>query len=214
MEPKLEKRLAIADGHDVYREGLKSLLSTLSWIEVTGEVFDDSGLFALVASAPIDVVIVDLALPGFEAESVVGRLRRSTEDLSIVALVTIGGETRALEAVREGADALLARDTASSTVIAAITSVAAGRRFIDPGLAGDLLRRGTTRLGALDTGLTARQIAMVELVARGMSNKQIARQVNLSEATVKSDLRTIYTELRVSTRAQAAATAVRIGLVD
>jgi DNA-binding NarL/FixJ family response regulator len=214
MEPTLEKRLAIADGHDVYREGLKSLVGTLPWIEVTGEAFDDSGLFALVASVPVDVVIVDLALPGGEAENIVGRLRRTTEDLSIVALVTAGGETLALEAVRHGADALLVRDTAASTLIAAVACVASGRHFIDPGMAGHLLRRGTTRYGGLGSGLSMRQITIVELVARGLSNKQIARRVNRSEATVKSDLRTIYAELGVSSRAQAAATAVRTGLVD
>lgn len=206
------RSLIIADPNEVYRIGVKSLLADLDWAAVVGEAVDEQGLLQLLESARPDLVLLD---PSVAEQSdpniqIIERVRALAPDVKVVVVADVP-ETHIRRAIELGADACLAKAAGSQELAAALHLVANGRHYIQAELLGSLLDGGAA--DGPPPSLSTQQLTILQLLARGSRNNQIAREIGMSATTVKSHLRLIYSLLSVSSRAEAAAAAVRLGMV-
>ena len=205
-------RMIIADPNEVYRLGVKSLAG-LEWTAVVGEAVDEEGLEELLAAIPVDMVLLDpgIARASDDRFQIIERIRALAPDVAVV-VVTDAPHAHIRSAIELGANACLTKTAGGEELAAALRLVANGRHYIQAELLGPLLN-GAAFDGRLP-GLSRQQLTILRLVSRGLKNKQIASEFGMSVTTVKSHLRLIYSQLAVSTRAEAAAAAVRLGIVQ
>jgi DNA-binding NarL/FixJ family response regulator len=195
--------VVVADDHAVVREGLSMLVSGEPDLEVLATV--DSGEAAVTAAAEHrpDVVLMDLAMPGMGGIEATRRICESGTG-AVVVLTTFGESERVLAALDAGAVGYLLKDSQSSDLIAGIRSAATGGAPLDPRVARALIDARHARNRPGPARLTDKQKEVLDLVARGLSNRLIARQMGISEKTVKSHLTAVYAALGVTDRLQAA----------
>lgn len=216
-------RVVLADDQAVVRDGLALLLSTSDDIEVVGAAADGEQAVAMVLASRPDVALLDLRMPALDGAQVTERLAAQAPGVRVLILTTYADDEAVLPALRAGALGYLTKDTSSEELIAAIRDVAAGRTVLDEEVQRrlvELLRAGPTAAPAqpantetpLADGLTRREVDVVRLVAEGLSNRQIARQLVLSEATVKTHLNHVLSKLDVDGRPGLVAWAWRHGL--
>lgn len=199
-------RIVLVDDHPVVRAGLRALIQGQSDLAVVADV---DGLQAAVAAVTLerpDVVLMDLNLGDSRAGGVeaTAALRALTDPPGILVLTTYDTEADILRALEAGARGYLLKDAQPAELFAGIRSTARGETVLAPSVAATLVRRATP--GA--TTITEREVEVLELLSRGLGNKEIARELFVSEATVKSHLSHIYTKLAVDTRAGAVAAAI------
>ena len=206
-------RIIIADPNEVYRLGVKSLLADLDWATVVGETVDEEGLEHLLETTRADLVLLDLDIDRSSDNGihVIECIRALGPDVGVV-VVTDAPHGDIRRAIELGADACLLKTAGGEELAAALQMVANGRHYLQAELIGPLLN-GAPHDGA-SPGLSGQQLTMLQLVSRGLKNKQIASEFNISMTTVKSHLRVIYSRLAVSNRAEAAAAAVRLGIIE
>jgi DNA-binding NarL/FixJ family response regulator len=198
-------RVLIADDHTMVRRGLRTFLQVQEGIEVVGEAGDAAGCLAAVERLRPDVLLLDLRLPDRDGVDV---LRELTGDRPRVLVVTSFTElTATVPAVRAGAAGVVYKDVSPAALAGAIHSVHAGHVVLPPDLAAALARGegGPRRLGQL----TPREREVLAELARGRSNREIARSLVVSEKTVKAHVSSILAKLDVADRTQAALYAVR-----
>lgn len=196
-------RVLIADDHAVVREGLSLLVDSEQDLEVAAAV--DSGQAAVekAKSDRPDVVLMDLAMPGIGGIEATARIVSST-DCAVLVLTTFGESERVLSALDAGAVGYLLKDSSGADLIMGIRSAAAGASPLDPRVARALVEARQTQPPPASPRLTDKQKEVLDLVARGLSNRLIARQMGISEKTVKAHLTAVYSALGVSDRLQAA----------
>jgi DNA-binding NarL/FixJ family response regulator len=198
-------RLLLVDDHPVVRAGLRALLEGQPDLSVVGEAGEAEAVAALVAERRPDVVLMDLNLgPGAGGASLTASLQRLPDPPRILVLTTYDTEADLLAAVEAGAVGYLLKDAPPEELFRAVRSTARGETVLAPAVAARLVRRTT----ALGTVLTEREVAILKLLAEGLTNKEMAKSLFVSEATVKTHLSHIYTKLGVETRAGAVATAI------
>jgi NarL family two-component system response regulator LiaR len=205
-------RVLIADDHAVVRQGLCTFLDVQEEIEVVGEAADGEEALAAVERIGPDVVLMDLAMPGVDGVEAIRRMRERGDAARVIVLTSFVEDDRLFPAVRAGAAGYLLKDVQPEELVSAIRAVHAGESPIDPAVAGRLLESVALRDDA-HAELTAREREVLCLVARGRPNKLIARDLGVSEKTVKTHVSNILAKLGVDDRTQAALYAVRIGLV-
>jgi DNA-binding NarL/FixJ family response regulator len=205
-------RVLIADDHAVVRQGLRTFLDVQEEIEVVGEAADGEEALAAVERIGPDVVLMDLAMPGVDGVEAIRRMRERGDAARVIVLTSFVEDDRLFPAVRAGAAGYLLKDVQPEELVSAIRAVHAGESPIDPAVAGRLLESVALRDDA-HAELTAREREVLCLVARGRPNKLIARDLGVSEKTVKTHVSNILAKLGVDDRTQAALYAVRIGLV-
>ncbi len=195
--------VVVADDHAVVREGLSLLVSSEADLEVVATVDSGEAAVAAVADHGPDVVLMDLAMPGMGGIEATRQISESG-DCAVVVLTTFGESERVLAALDAGAVGYLLKDSQSSDLIAGIRSAATGGAPLDPRVARALIdaRHASSRPGP--ARLTDKQKEVLDLVARGLSNRLIARQMGISEKTVKAHLTAVYAALGVTDRLQAA----------
>lgn len=195
--------VVVADDHAVVREGLSMLVSSEADLEVVATVDSGEAAVAAVADHGPDVVLMDLAMPGMGGIEATRQISESG-DCAVVVLTTFGESERVLAALDAGAVGYLLKDSQSSDLIAGIRSAATGGAPLDPRVARALIdaRHASSRPGP--ARLTDKQKEVLDLVARGLSNRLIARQMGISEKTVKAHLTAVYAALGVTDRLQAA----------
>jgi DNA-binding NarL/FixJ family response regulator len=205
--------MVIADANDVYRMGVKSLVSDLDCAGVVGEAVDMEGLERLLEAIRVDLVLLDPGIaPSLDDDvSVIERVRVLAPGVRVV-VVTDAPVAHIRRAIELGANACLTKTAAAEELAAALRLAANGRSYIQPELIAPLLD-GASHAGP-PPALSRLQLTILQLVARGLKNKQIASESGMSVTTVKSHLRLIYSLLAVSNRVEAAAAAVRLGLVQ
>lgn len=214
MTSTQQVRLLIADRQQVFREGLKSVLVDLDWVTVVGEADGEMALLDRFQLQLVDMVLVDLDISETAEPHLIDRLRNAVDHLCVV-VVTSGHDTdRLRKALQQGADGFLLRSANSATFVDALRKVADGYHYIQPDLAVTLVGLSVPSSQQVNERLSARQLLILQLLARGLRNRQIAKEAGISETTVKSELRFIYAELGASNRVEAAAIALRVGLVD
>lgn len=198
-------RLVLVDDHPVVRAGVRALLEGQDDLTVVGEASDADGAAEVVRRTRPDVVLMDLNLGAGRggAEATAG-LRELPDAPRVLVLTTYDTEADVLAAVEAGAAGYLLKDAPPDELFRAIRGTARGETVLAPAVAATLVRRAS----APGPVLTDREVEIVELLAQGMANKEMAKRLLVSEATVKSHLSHIYAKLGVETRAGAVAAAI------
>jgi DNA-binding NarL/FixJ family response regulator len=212
-DPDGKIRVLIADDHPVVRQGLRAFLELQPDVTVVGEAADGEQAASLAARLEPDVVLLDLVMPGTDGVAAL-ELMAGAGVRSKVLVVTSFGETRTVvPAIRAGARGYVSKDVEPSALAAAIRAVAAGHILLGPDIAAALLRPGPSdAAGSLaEPQLTSREREVLDLIARGRSNREIARALTVSEKTVKTHVSNVLMKLGVADRTQAALWAVRNG---
>jgi NarL family two-component system response regulator LiaR len=206
-------RVLLVDDHPVVRQGLRALLSTQDGIDVVGEA--DDGAAAVTAAERLmpDVVLMDVVMPGMDGVEALRRIGERHPQTRVVMLTSYADERQAMEAVDAGASGFLLKDASPRDVAAAIRAAHRGEAVLHPSLAAKLLAE-RRRPPAAHADLTARELEVLRLIARGLQNKQIAAQLHLSEKTVKTHVSAVLRKLDVSDRTQAAMYAVKERLAE
>ena len=208
-------RIMLVDDHPVVRAGLRAVLEPVPDLEVVAEAADADEAIALAAAGDLDVVLMDLRLQGTVAggrDGVVAtaEIRALENPPRVLMLTTYASDADILRAVDAGATGYLLKDTAPETLVAGIRSAAAGETVLGPAIAARLL----DRMSAPAQALTARELEIVEQLAVGGANKEIAKRLFISEATVKSHLVHIFGKLDVNSRTKVVAVARERGLIS
>jgi two-component system, NarL family, response regulator LiaR len=206
-------RVLIADDHGVVRQGLRMYLGSDSEIEIVGEARNGAEAVNLTQKLQPDVVLMDLLMPIMDGIAATTAIRRESPDVEVVALTSVLDDTSVIEAVRAGAIGYLLKDTDSHELRRAIKAAAAGQVQLSPAASTRLLREIRTPEQSVEV-LTEREKEVLQLLALGMSNQEICRELHIAEQTVKSHVSHILAKLGVPSRTQAALYAIRAGLVS
>ncbi|MCK8467841.1 response regulator transcription factor [Microbacterium sp. KSW4-16] len=203
-------RVMLVDDHPVLRYGMAGLIDTQDDLSVVAQTGDVDEVIRLAATQTPDVVLMDLDL-GAEISGIdlTARLRAESPGTRVLVFTTYDTDADIVRAIEAGATGYFLKDSRPADLFAAIRSAAAGISALSPTIATRLLGRTQKP----DETLTAREIEVLELLARGYSNKELGHALFVSEGTVKSHLHHIYTKLRVDSRGAAIAHAVREGIV-
>jgi DNA-binding NarL/FixJ family response regulator len=204
-------RVLVVDDHPVVRQGLRTFLDLQDDLTVVGEAADGTAAVAAADELRPDVVLLDLKMPGADGVVALHGLRKSGNAAKVLIITSFTEPAAVLPAVRAGAAGYVYKDVDPPALAAAIRAVHAGHVLLHPDVAR-LLADGLTRL--TEVRLTAREREVLAAIARGRANREIARQLGLSEKTVKTHVSAILTKLGVQDRTQAALYAVRTGIVD
>ena len=204
-------RILIVDDHAVVRQGLRMFLSLDPELEVVGEAGDGAEAVEQARRLRPDVVLMDLVMPKLDGVAATAAIRRELPDVEVIALTSVLEDASVIGAVRAGAMGYLLKDTQADELCRAIKAAAAGQVQLSPQAAARLLRE--VRAPESPEALTEREADVLRLLARGKANKEIARELDVGEQTVKSHVGHILAKLGVHSRTQAALHAVRIGLV-
>jgi two-component system NarL family response regulator len=200
-------RVLVADDHQVVRVGLRAIIEAEADMEVVAEAADAAGAIAAFRAHRPDVALLDLRMPGMSGPHVIAEIRREQPGAQIIVVTTYDADEDVFRAVQAGARGFLLKDTFTEGILEAIRNVHAGRRLIDPQVAARLMDRIS------EPSLTAREISVLQLVARGMTNKEIGAALSMSEETVKAHLKHVFAKLDVTDRTEAALLAVQRGLI-
>lgn len=205
-------RILIVDDHSVVRQGLRMFLGLDPELEIIGEAGDGNQAIGLARDLKPDVVLMDLVMPGLDGVAATQTIRQELPDTEVIALTSVLEDDLVLGAVRAGAIGYLLKNTEADELARAIKAAAAGQVQLSPTVAARLMRE-VQAPDTLET-LTERETDTLRLLARGLSNKEIARTLCIGEKTVKTHVSNILAKLHLSSRTQAALYAVRIGLVS
>lgn len=202
-------RVIVVDDHPVVRAGLVALLSTRPGLEVVGQAGSASEALALYARERPDVVLMDLQLGAEDGVSVTRALREGDPGARVLILTTYDTDADIVAAIEAGAVGYLLKDATPDALGAAVEAAAHGESVFAPAVAGRLARR----VVAAPTDLTDREAEVLRLVAQGGTNRQVAKELFLSEATVKTHLVHIFSKLGVDSRTAAVAAARERGIL-
>ncbi len=211
-------RILVVDDHPIVRQGLRAFLDTREGMSVVGEAGDGEAAVAEAARLQPDVILMDLLRPGTDGLTAIGRIRAADPAARILVLTSFSSADQVVPAVRAGAAGYLLKDAAPEEVEAAVRAVHRGEARLDPHVTATVMAEVASPAAgagpdeaALAT-LTPREREVLALLARGLTNAQLARQLVLSEKTVKTHVSSILAKLRLADRTQAALFAARLGL--
>lgn len=206
-------RVVVADDQQVVREGLVALLGLLDGIEVAGAAGNGAEAFELVAQGNVDVVLMDLRMPVLDGVQATARITADFPDVAVLVLTTYADDSSITTALRAGARGYLTKDAGRAEIGAALRSTAAGQSTFDPEVSKRLIAGLPSEPSATD-GLTARETEVLRLIARGLSNPEIAGQLFISEATVKTHINNTFAKIGARHRAEAVRYAYRTGIAS
>jgi NarL family two-component system response regulator LiaR len=211
-------RVLIADDHAVVRQGLRTFLDLQEDLQVVAEAEDGQAALAAAEREAPDVVLMDLVMPRLDGIAAIRALRERVPGARVIALTSFADDERIFPAVRAGAAGYLLKDVEPSELVRSIRIVHAGQSVVHPAVASRLLDElaadGAATGRAPGEVLTEREREVLRLIARGQSNKVIARELGVSEKTVKTHVSHILGKLGLTARTQAALFAVRHGLAE
>ena len=212
-------RVVIADDQALFREGLRTLLSTRPEVEVVGEAANGLEALAMVALQQPAAVLMDLQMPVMDGIQATLRMRERHPDVPVLVLTTFDDDASLFGALRAGAAGYLLKDVSSDTLVGAIQAATRGESFLQSTVTGRvvaafarLMEEGGVRAEALVLPLSPREREILALLGTGASNKEIADRLCLAEGTVKNHVTNILTKLDVRDRTQAALRARQLGL--
>ncbi|MBK7449652.1 MAG: response regulator transcription factor [Anaerolineales bacterium] len=209
-------KILLCDDQAVIRDGLEMLLTLEKDFQVVGSAQDGFEAIELAGKKTPDLVLMDLKMPGMNGIEATREIRKKYPAIKILVLTTYDDDEWVFDAIRAGASGYLLKDTPRQKIIEAIRGTMDGKSFIDPAVAGKLLNQvasNQTQPASVLTGkLTERELDVLRLLAKGMTNSDIAAQLHLSEGTVRNHVSAILEKLGVSDRTQAAVIAIQHGL--
>lgn len=206
-------RVMIVEDHGIVREGLRNLLAEEAGLEVVAEASNGSDALGAALEARPDVVLLDLVMPGMDGVEVIRALRLRHPRLQVVVLTSFADEPRVRGAVAAGAIGYLLKDVLKAELVQAIRNAAGGIPSLHPEAQRRLMDRVSRPSAPGPTELTPRERGVLELVARGQSNRAIAATLGLTEGTVKGYVSAVLAKIGVADRTQAALWAIHQGLV-
>ncbi|QYJ16385.1 Response regulator protein VraR [Rubrobacter xylanophilus DSM 9941] len=202
--------LLICDDHPVVRTGLKGMLAGEPDLKVVGEAADGRQAVELCRTLRPDLVLMDLRMPEMDGVAATESILAENPQTRVLVLTTYDSDADILRAVEAGASGYLLKDASREELFAAIRTAMAGESPLDPAVASRLMRRVRT---PPENALSGREIEVLDLVAQGASNREIARRLWISETTVKTHLLHIYEKLGVADRTAAVTAALRRGII-
>jgi DNA-binding NarL/FixJ family response regulator len=204
--PKI--RILIVDDHPVLREGLTLIIESQTDLQVVAEAGTGKEAIALFEENLPDITLMDLGLPDIHGIDVIRRLRAQHPDARIIVLTTYLGDVQALRALQAGASGYLLKGTLRRDLLDTIRSVYRGQRQVQTEVASELAQH------AADQSLTAREIEVLKLIAKGCSNKIVADRLQISEDTVKGHVGNILEKLKANDRTHAVTIALHRGYFE
>lgn len=206
-------RLLIVDDHALVRYGLRHYLSAYDWIEAVGEAGNGWEAVEYCANEDVDVVLMDLVMPGMDGREATRRIKAQNKAIEIIILTSFHEGNMVEEALQAGAIGYILKNVTADELANAIRSAATGRSTLSPE-ATDALISATRRHTDVGFNLTPREFETLEFVVMGLSNDEIAERLFVSNRTVTFHLTNIFTKLGVRNRVEAVTTAIEHGLVD
>jgi NarL family two-component system response regulator LiaR len=207
-------RILIVDDHTVVRDGLNALISMEAGMQVVGLAADGLEAVKLATELKPDVILMDLVMPRMDGVQAIIEIHRETPNARILVLTSFAENHQVFSAIKAGATGYLMKDTSAEQLIEAIRDTYHDRPALQPEIARKLMRDLQTQGGtsSLEATLTEREIEILQQVALGKTNQEIADQLVLSERTVRTHITNILAKLRLSNRTQAALFALREGI--
>ena len=208
-------RVVVADDHRIVREGLRWMLADEPDIDIVGEADSGGALLDLLEHTAVDVVLLDVRMPDLNGLEALEHLRRRHNPPRVIVLSMYREPAYVRRAIELGASGYLLKSTSRPELVLALKMVSEGRGYVQGEVTGPLLAQIAGDQGdTVAPQLSGREREVLQLTARGQSNRQIARTLRISEATVKTHLKAIFTHLDVATRAEAVAVGLREGLIE
>ena len=209
-------RVLVVDDHAIVRKGIRALLATEQSIQVVGEAANGSEAVALAQSLRPDVILMDIVMPEMDGLEAIRRITEQQPEIRILVLTSFAGVDMVLPAIKAGALGYLLKDSGPQELVQAIQQVHRGNSSLHPAIARKLLQEiSEPSSSGPDVGsLTEREVTVLKLVAQGFSNRDIANELTVSEATVRTHVSHILAKLDLSSRTQAALYALRRGIVS
>jgi DNA-binding NarL/FixJ family response regulator len=209
-------KVIICDDQSIVREGLAMLLKLEPDIQVTGIAEDGAMAVELVEKEKPDLVLMDLKMPVMNGVDATRYIHTRYPEIKVLVLTTYDDDQWVFDAIKAGASGYLLKDTPREELIKAVKGTAAGKTFVDPSIAGKILEQVSSHQTRAATQvtckLTEREIEILRLLAKGLSNTDIAERLFLSEGTVRNHVSAVLTKLGVADRTRAAVLAIQHGL--
>jgi len=218
MESRKPITVVIADDHTLVREGTKQLLDEHPGLSVIGEAADGREAIEVATRLKPDVVLMDIAMPGTNGIEATKRIKETSPTTSILVLTAYDDEQYIYALLDAGAAGYLLKNVGGEELVRSIYAVAEGESVLHPSVAAKVFKRvtsgatGLAKAGSTDQ-LSERELAVLRLAASGLSNKMIARDLDLSDRTVQVHLSNVFGKLGVASRTEAVITALRRGIV-
>ena len=210
-------RVVIADDHPLLREGLRRIVEFEQDITVVAEVGDGQGAINMTRQITIDVLLMDLNMPGVNGVEACRVIRRENPQVGILVVTVDDSDEKVFQVLQLGVAGYLLKDVDAKTLVDSIRKVHAGEPILSPAVASKLLGQLTQPSKPVSRhtyGLSAREMDILTYVVRGSSNREIGSALYISEKTVKNHLSSIFRKLEVEDRTQAAIKAVKLKLVE
>jgi NarL family two-component system response regulator LiaR len=206
----------VADDHAIVRKGICALLATEPDIEVVGEAQDGRQAIDMAQRVEPDVILMDLVMPGLDGLEATRYLSSRQPSARILVLTSFAGDDKIFPAIKAGALGYLLKDSGPDELVQAIRQVHRGESSLHPSIARRLLRElsDPPGRGPLPDSLTEREVEVLQLIAKGQSNREISDRLAISEATVRTHVSNILSKLNLCSRTQAALYALREGLAS
>ena len=210
-------RVMITDDHLIDREGLRLILETADGIDIVGEASDGAECLQLVPERKPHVILMDLQMPRMDGITTIGHLRSQHPEIAIVILTTFNEDDLMIRGLQAGARGYLLKDTNRENLLDTIQAAAKGETLLKPEILARVLSAHMSPRSVSpnrnDSDLTERELEVLQAVARGERNKEIAYKLGITERTVKAHLASIYQKFNVDSRAAAVAVAAQKGLL-
>ena len=219
MRDSVEKiKVLIVDDHQVVRQGLRTFLELQEDVLVVGEAGDGQEAVEMVHQLNPNVVLMDLVMPRLDGISATRQVKSLDSDIKVIALTSFTEDDKVFPAIQAGASSYLLKDVSPEDLVEAIRAVYRGEARLHPDIARKLMeqvarRTAPTRESPMEN-VTERELEVIDLVAQGRSNQEIAKELVISEKTVKTHISNILSKLQLEDRTQLAIYAIKNGLVS
>lgn len=216
--PESEIKVLIVDDHQVVRQGLRTFLELQPDIIVVGEAGDGQSAVEMVRQLQPDVVLMDLVMPRLDGVSATRQVKALESGVKVIALTSFTEDDKVFPAIQAGASSYLLKDVSPDDLVEAIRAVHGGEARLHPDIARKLMEQVAQQSSPIRQGvpeeLTGRELEVVQLVAQGRNNHEIAQALVISEKTVKTHISNVLGKLHLDDRTQLAIYAIKHGLVD